>query len=270
MKLVKFNLIVDEEKCRTVEELRDNFNLINILEHFESGKLEKWLKVRKYEELEVIKTIDRGGDTLDIAKRLCEVFEIDIDGETLKEEIEVYRIVNNGDNEQGGNIECIKIQKENQKLREKCQIFQILIKELSAAQEEKANQAKTTELSTWEDNETGLVWEIKDWDNIYNKYSWNQASEYAKELSSKNAGGFSDWRVPTKRELETLVSKNKFNYLFIIAPLSNNANSSGYYWSSTTYAVDIDRAWIVNFKDGRTYYNFKANEHCVRCVRGGQ
>ena len=31
MKLVKFNLIVDRQKCRTIAEIKENFNLIDIL-----------------------------------------------------------------------------------------------------------------------------------------------------------------------------------------------------------------------------------------------
>ena len=84
---------------------------------------------------------------------------------------------------------------------------------------------------------------------------WDNAMKYCKNLS---LGGYSNWRLPSKEELQKLY-KNK-NQL-------KNVASSGY-WSSTTYASDSSHAWFVNFNNGYDYWYSKTYEYYVRCVRG--
>jgi len=48
------------------------------------------------------------------------------------------------------------------------------------------------------DNVTGLVWQKK----FSDKLSWNEAVSYA---NSSNLGGYSDWRIPTIKELYSLI-----------------------------------------------------------------
>lgn len=73
MKQVKFNLYVDQQKIRTIDELKEHFNIDDILEWYEQGVLQKWLKVRNYnEQLEKIEKID-SKDLLEIA---CEIISI--------------------------------------------------------------------------------------------------------------------------------------------------------------------------------------------------
>lgn len=50
MKQVKFNLYVDQQKIRTIEELKGHFNIDDLIEWYEQGVLQKWLSVRNYEE----------------------------------------------------------------------------------------------------------------------------------------------------------------------------------------------------------------------------
>ncbi len=47
-KTIKFNLILDDKPVRTIEELQENFCIDDILEFYEKGLLQKWLKVRGY------------------------------------------------------------------------------------------------------------------------------------------------------------------------------------------------------------------------------
>lgn len=76
IKLVKFNLLIGGQRCRTIEDLRNNFNILNVMEEFQKGKLEKWLKVRKFDEYESIKEIDKTSDDLEIANSLCRILSI--------------------------------------------------------------------------------------------------------------------------------------------------------------------------------------------------
>ena len=88
--------------------------------------------------------------------------------------------------------------------------------------------------------------------------TWDEAFDYAKKLRT---GGFSDWRVPTKEELEIIykikdrcgISVDHFAFFF---------------WSSSTYTDNTDAAWIVNFDLGYVDYAGKANDDIyVCCVR---
>ncbi len=46
-KTIKFNLICDDTPVRTIEDLRENFSIEDVLMYYRNGLLERWL--RKYE-----------------------------------------------------------------------------------------------------------------------------------------------------------------------------------------------------------------------------
>ena len=135
-----------------------------------------------------------------------------------------------------------------------------------------------TEADGWlmtRDNVTGLIWEIKaDDGSIHdkdNRYSWAEAqSVFIAQVSQQNFGGFSDWRLPTVKELTLLVNSG----IPYPGPTIDTAwfplTVSSYYWSSTTYAGDTLNAWHVGFNLGRVYTFSKSNSYYVRAVRAGQ
>lgn len=49
-KTIKFNLIVDGKNIRTLEDLKENFNIDDVYDLYERGILKKWLDVRGYKE----------------------------------------------------------------------------------------------------------------------------------------------------------------------------------------------------------------------------
>jgi hypothetical protein len=125
------------------------------------------------------------------------------------------------------------------------------------------------------DDVTRLVWEVKtDDDTIHdrdNTYTWQNAQDVLiAQLNSDNFGGYSDWRLPTIKELSSLVHADVFS------PAINTAyfpqSMSSVYWSSTTCAFNTDDAWYVNFSTGYVYCCSKTNSpfNYVRAVRGGQ
>ena len=80
----KFNLLVDGQKVRTLEELRKNFNLEDVLEYFYSGKLQKWLASRDYKhELDQVKDI-ASSNKLDVSSKLLDIFKIEHDKKELQ------------------------------------------------------------------------------------------------------------------------------------------------------------------------------------------
>ena len=146
------------------------------------------------------------------------------------------------------------------------------------------------------DNVSGLIWEVKqapdgspnyknphDADNTYSWYDSNPATnggnagrdcsgtdteDFINDLNAANYGGFSNWRLPSVRELSWITDKGTS------APAINtdyfpNAISSGY-WSSSTFVYNTENAWLVGFGNGNVGYDYKFYSFSVRAVRGGQ
>ena len=94
------------------------------------------------------------------------------------------------------------------------------------------------------DNVTGLEWQQFP---ERGAISWYQAIDYCNALT---LGGYSDWRLPTIKEISTLVDSS------IPSPgptidSDNFPNTvSTYYWSSTTEAGGLNYAWPVYFHGG--------------------
>jgi len=97
MKKLKINLLVDGVRCKNREDIKENFNILDVLEYFKNGKLIKWAKVRGFNELvDELESISESND-LDIAKSLCDIFEIQTDEKELKDELNFYRVENKAD-----------------------------------------------------------------------------------------------------------------------------------------------------------------------------
>jgi hypothetical protein len=134
------------------------------------------------------------------------------------------------------------------------------------------------------DNVTGLQWQdnesvTKQWltDENYNTCYNNNSSPACYDTSGDTAttycesltlGGYSDWRLPSIEELETLVDDGRYNPAVTTKVFQHI--SSFHYWSSTTSALYTSKAWNVVFYDGHSSGSYKSNYYCVRCVRGGQ
>jgi hypothetical protein len=78
-KVIKFDLPIDGIRAKNIEEIREHFTL-EILDHYRSRLLGKWLAVRKLNtELEALKAIDTSADDQAVFKRLCEIFAVEFD-----------------------------------------------------------------------------------------------------------------------------------------------------------------------------------------------
>ncbi len=173
-------------------------------------------------------------------------------------------------------VDTEKVKKENSLLA---------TKEFISNEQNKAIEFED-KVEAWIDIDTGLMWEVKTKENIKHQYVWNKESIknslqaealtdsvtdaflYAEKLNAQNFGGFNDWRVPTREELKTLLTKKKNNNYYIKLALSCNTLSNGY-WSSTTYKNFKHYAWFVYFNLGNEYHYSKYYNYYVRCVRAG-
>jgi hypothetical protein len=114
------------------------------------------------------------------------------------------------------------------------------------------------------DNVTGLEWQQA---TAPGTYTWDQANTYCENLI---LGGYTDWRLPTIKELSTLVDSS----IPSPGPTINTTyfpnTYASQYWSSTTYASYPYGAWSVYFYYGNVDSSYKSYSYYVRAVRGGQ
>ncbi|HPS31614.1 MAG TPA: DUF1566 domain-containing protein [bacterium] len=135
----------------------------------------------------------------------------------------------------------------------------------------------TAESDIVTDNNTGLIWQktipttysgCTGGDPTGSMCQWQEAINYCNGLTY---AGQTDWRLPTKRDLSTLIDYGRFKPA-IDSTISTNKNL-GFFWSSLSFAYDENYAWSENFSNGDddyyivTYFS-KSMAHYVRCVRG--
>ena len=102
------------------------------------------------------------------------------------------------------------------------------------------------------DEATGLMWMQQD-SGHYNagdvkdgSMDWQAALAWAQEMNEQNFLGYSDWRVPNIKELQSIIDYNRspvstksaaIDALFAASPVINvfGDDDFGYYWSSTTH-----------------------------------
>ncbi len=119
-----------------------------------------------------------------------------------------------------------------------------------------------------QDNHGGLTWEVKDASTKVEKFTYEEASEYA-ALANENAlCGYSDWRVPKFHELLTLVDYSSFDPAIKTNYFTNA--TGGAYWTASRYGTNYDEAWTITFFYGKTWYSRKTSTNFVRLVRGEQ
>lgn len=113
------------------------------------------------------------------------------------------------------------------------------------------------------DNLTGLMWEQNTDATVK---TWADALEYAKDLT---LGGYSDWRLPNKNELRSLLNYEEDVVADWLGYRGFQNVQEEEYWTSTTYASSAGSAWTVIMLAGHLYYADKSAARFVWAVRGG-
>lgn len=145
---------------------------------------------------------------------------------------------------------------------------------------------------TFTDLNSGLMWEIKDgWDyvqdytnphDVENWYTWSatwggtepDGTAFTKFLNELNTepgfAGYTDWRMPTVKELQSLVDYSVPHAPTVSGVLPGETLNVTY-WSATSSAREGEehRAWTVEFYRGSCGNQVKSSNYHVRAVRGG-
>lgn len=144
---------------------------------------------------------------------------------------------------------------------------------------------------TLTDQHTGLMWMRcsvgQQWNGVSctgsaSRHSWDNAMATAKALEY---AGYSDWRVPTREELDSIVHcssgrRSGFNsngygghcqgdYAKPTVSLAAFPNTPDtWYWSSSPYGQSNVNAWVMGAADGGLSGSYRSTPLRVRLVRG--
>ena len=92
-----------------------------------------------------------------------------------------------------------------------------------------------------------------------------ESGKAAQLCDGLNYGGYNDWFLPSKDELDMMYQELQGNGVGGFAD-DVNYDYSNAYWSSSE--ADIDYAWVQTFHDGLQYhYYYKGSARYVRAVR---
>ncbi len=110
---------------------------------------------------------------------------------------------------------------------------------------------------------SGLSWATSNTHS--NLLNWTEAVSYCSRLDLNSQ---TDWRLPTKTELASLIDTSVSAPKIVVE--LHATTISTYYWTSTTVVDSTTKAWVVVFDDGFVGHTSKNNNDLyVRCVRGG-
>jgi len=116
------------------------------------------------------------------------------------------------------------------------------------------------------DNLTGLIW-TRNANLSEFPLTWTESLEYIRRMNREKVFGHSDWRLPNRRELRSLMSHHTskpalpeghpFSRVFF-----------GWYWTSTTAAINPAYAWYIHMEGARMFYGSKEQVYLLWPVRG--
>ncbi len=126
--------------------------------------------------------------------------------------------------------------------------------------------------STVTDTQTTLIWIREDgWQQEGRWFTWDEAMDWAVNMSYKNFGGLQDWRLPVEEEIQTLYNPEAINqdkygkdiHLETVFPPGGQATV----WLKSDSGHE---GIIFDFKNGefRPLYKSKTGRMSVRLVQG--
>lgn len=126
------------------------------------------------------------------------------------------------------------------------------------------------------DNRTGLMWSVcaqgQTWSGgrcsgEHATLNWRVALAVARTQNDASYLGYSDWRVPNKNELSSILELSCRNPAVNTTVFPDAANAI--YWTSTPYLLDRDKeySWRVVFNYGNVTLSKRTDKLALRLVR---
>jgi hypothetical protein len=143
------------------------------------------------------------------------------------------------------------------------------------------------------DTQSGLMWEVKAQDdamrNANNLYTWFDPENlsikgkadggrckgdagcdthaYVRVMNEKKYCGYSDWRLPTKEQMQTLVYLDNGNEIVKINKKYFPQTMPSWYWTASENSNSDELAWYVLFRNGLALNDLKERPKHIRLVR---
>ncbi len=146
-----------------------------------------------------------------------------------------------------------------------------------------------TQWACTRDNVTGLIWEVKATSGLRdqnNTYSWYQSSvgtsnggtcsssgncdteKFTAEVNASALCGYQDWRLPTAKELQSIVKFSQVLPSIDVDYFPNTSTVGTKLWWTGTRGSLFSYAWFVDFGNGGASTDAVASKSKVRLVRG--
>ncbi len=116
------------------------------------------------------------------------------------------------------------------------------------------------------DRLTGLVW-TRDANPFDFPLPWQEALDRIAALNEEGYLGHRDWRLPNRRELRSLMDYQARKPALPAAHPFRNV-FLGWYWTSTTAAINPAYAWYIHMEGARMFYGRKDQDYLCWPVRG--
>jgi hypothetical protein len=116
------------------------------------------------------------------------------------------------------------------------------------------------------DLNTGLMWQ-----RGYSYFEWDTALSYCESLT---LAGYSDWRMPNREELRTILNYSStstlYNEYIFYFPGPPKPPFLDYFWTSSAYDKEEQTAWAIFMDFGKAVISNWSNEYFVLALRQGQ
>ena len=141
--MVRLPLLINRQRIKTLEELHENFNLVELIERYRGGQLRAWLNCWDFNsELEQLEALSADLSDQRLAEALCRIFCIE--GDTRERALTVIR----------ENL----LKQEQERLCEE----QRKREQQKQEEQQKAELAKALTLFEWQEQETKLSGSVND------------------------------------------------------------------------------------------------------------
>ncbi|MBT4131224.1 MAG: DUF1566 domain-containing protein [Candidatus Marinimicrobia bacterium] len=281
-KTIKISLVIDGCKCRSIEDVRNNFNLMEVVDNFQSGKLLKWAKSRENKEFAEKLSLIMDDSPLKQARELCLLFSID-DITESDLQLEMNSLVVYQRLESGEDFLSVTKKMKNSLIAEFPIDIRWLLSKRGCFDMPEINEryvkidieGKELERTAvaWKsafDSESGLTWQLNEPGDFRKTYQWGKWNMLIDRFNQEVYCGHTDWRVPTLQELTTILSRdvnserNFINAEFF--PDLKGVNEENLFWTSTVLddVNDDDKDAIDLMIDHLSHGPFNPKEDTIK------